>query len=143
MIRSVAAIVALATLASPALAKDINVKMLNTGPGGAMVFDPPFVKASVGDTVHFLAAPSHNAELIPTMLPAGVPASSGKMNQSFDLKVTVPGVYGVRCKPHYSMGMVALVQVGNGPSSNLASARAAKLPGLAAKRMQVLLARAR
>ena len=25
---------------------------------------------------------------------------------------TVPGVYGVKCKPHYGMGMVALVVVG-------------------------------
>jgi len=144
MTRLVTAALLVAAFAStPALAKDINVKMLTSGPGGAMVFDPPFVKANVGDTVHFLASPSHNAELIAGMVPAGVPLSGGKMNQGFDLKLTAPGVYGIKCKPHYAMGMVALIQAGSGPSRNLPAARTVALPGLAAKRMAPLLASAR
>ena len=54
-----------------------------------------------------------------------------------------PGVYGVECMPHASMGMIGLVQAGKGPSPNLAAARAVKLPPLAAKRMAPLLAQAR
>ena len=38
---------------------------------------------------------------------------------------------------------VALVQVGNGPSANLAAAKAAKLAPFAAKRMTPLLAQAK
>lgn len=134
---------AILVLASPASAKTINVKMLTTGPGGSMVFDPPFVKAAVGDTIHFIAQPTHNAELIAGMAPAGVPITAGKMNQSFDLKLTKAGIYGIKCKPHFAMGMVAVIQAGNGPSPNLAAAKAKTLPGLAAKRMTAYLAKAK
>ncbi|CAN5369365.1 pseudoazurin [soil metagenome] len=131
-------------VATPALAKDVVVHMKNQGVGGAMVFEPAFVKAMPGDTVHFVPTdPSHNAETIPTMLPAGVAPTKGAMNKEFILKVTTPGLYGIKCLPHYSMGMVALVQVGKGPSSNLAAAKAVKLAPLAAKRMNPLLAQAK
>lgn len=134
----------LAVAASPAAAKEIVVHMKNQGAAGAMVFEPAFVKAMPGDTVKFVPIdPSHNAETIPTMLPAGVVPSKGGMNKEFVLPVTTPGIYGIKCMPHYSMGMVALVQVGNGPSANLAAARAAKLPPFAAKRMTPMLAQAK
>ena len=77
------------------------------------------------------------------MLPDGVAPSSGLMNKEFVLPVTKPGIYGIKCKPHYAMGMVAVVQVGNGPSANLAAAKAVKVPGLAGKRMAAALAQAK
>lgn len=132
------------TLAGPASAREIVVQMKNQGAAGAMVFEPAFVKAQPGDTVKFVPTDkSHNAETIATMLPPGVTATKGKMNQEFVLQATAPGLYGIKCLPHYSMGMIALVQVGNGPSPNLAAARAAKLPPLAAKRMMPMLAKAK
>lgn len=144
MKRVALSLVVAATLAGPAFAKDINVQMKTSGKDGMMVFEPAFVKAQPGDTIHFLPTnPSHNAETIPTMLPDGVAPSSGQMNKEFTLTVTKPGIYGIKCKPHYAMGMVAAVQVGNGPSPNLAAAKAAKLPGLAAKRMTAALAQAK
>lgn len=134
----------LGAVAAPALAKDHVVQMKNSGKAGAMVFEPAFVQAAPGDRVKFVPTdPSHNAETIATMLPDGVAPSAGAMNKEFVLTVSKPGVYGIKCKPHYSMGMVALVQVGKGPSANLAAARAAKLPPLAAKRMTPLLAQAK
>ncbi len=139
-----AAAALLALTATPAFAKEIVVKMKNQGAAGAMVFEPAFVKAMPGDTVRFLPSdPSHNAETIPTMLPAGVAPVKGGMNKEFVLPVKTPGLYGIKCMPHYSMGMVALVQVGNGPSPNLAAARAVKLPPFAAKRMTPMLAQAK
>jgi pseudoazurin len=139
-----AAAALLALTATPAMAKEVVVKMKNQGAAGAMVFEPAFVKAMPGDTVRFVPSdPSHNAETIPTMLPAGVAPSKGGMNKEFVLPVTTPGLYGIKCMPHYSMGMVALVQVGNGPSANLAAARAVKLPPFAAKRMTPMLAQAK
>lgn len=126
--------------ASPALAKDITVQMKNQGKDGMMVFEPAFVKASVGDTVHFVPTDtSHNAETIAGMLPDGVEHTIGGMNKEMVLKIDKPGLYGIKCKPHYTMGMVALVQAGKSPA-NLTTARAVKLPGLAAKRMTPLLA---
>ena len=40
-----------------------------------------------------------------------------------------PGVYGVRCKPHYGMGMVAMVVVGT--PANIDQAKAVSHPGKA------------
>ncbi|WCT73201.1 pseudoazurin [Sphingomonas naphthae] len=133
-----------ALAATPALAKDYTVQMKNQGAAGMMVFEPAFVKAMPGDTIHFVPTDtSHNAETIAGMLPDGVEHTIGGMNKEMTLKVDKPGLYGIKCKPHYTMGMVALVQVGKGPSANLATAKAAKLPGLAAKRMAPLLAQAK
>lgn len=144
MLKFAFAALLLAGAATPALAKDIVVHMKNQGAAGAMVFEPAFVKAQPGDVVHFVPTdPSHNAETIPNMLPAGVTPSKGQMNKEFVLPVKTPGVYGIKCMPHYSMGMIALVQVGNGPSPNLAAAKAVKLAPFAQKRMIPLLAKAK
>ena len=139
-----AALSASIIFSAPASAKDYIVYMKDQGAGGAMVFEPAFVKAMPGDTIKFMPTnATHNAEILPTIMPAGVTVTKGAMGKEFDLKVTVPGLYGIKCMPHYSMGMVALIQVGNGPSANLAAARAVKLPPLANKRMAPLLAAAK
>lgn len=138
------ALAATAVLLSPlpAAAKDIVVHMKNQGADGAMVFEPSFVKASPGDTIRFMPTnPSHNAETIPNMLPAGVAPVKGAMNKEMTLTVTKPGLYGIKCMPHYSMGMVALVQVGKPTPADIAAAKAVKLPPFAAKRMTAALAK--
>jgi pseudoazurin len=135
-----AALVTLAPLS--AQGRDIVVHMKNQGADGAMVFDPSFVKAAVGDTIHFKPTdPSHNAETLPNMLPAGATPMKGAMNKEAVMTVTKPGLYGIKCMPHYSMGMVALVQVGKADPAALAAARAVKLPPFAAKRMTAALAK--
>jgi pseudoazurin len=136
------AVAVLALSPAAASAKDIVVHMKNSGADGAMVFEPSFVKAAVGDTVTFKPTnPSHNAETIPTILPAGATAMKGAMNKEVTLTVTKPGLYGIKCMPHYSMGMVALVQVGKPSAADIAAAKAVKLPPLAAKRMTAALAK--
>ena len=118
-------------VAGPAAAKDVQVKMLNKGPGRAMVFSPEVVKIAPGDTVTFVATDKgHNAEIISTMLPAGAAPFKGKMNQNLIVKFTKPGTYGYKCLPHYGMGMVGAVIVGNG-APNAAQAKAASHPGKA------------
>ena len=103
--------------ASPAFAKDIIVHMNTKGPSGAYVFEPAFVQAAVGDKVHFVPSDgTHNGELIAGMMPAGVAPQKGPMGKEFVLTVSKPGLYGVECLPHFSMGMVGLVQAGPGPS---------------------------
>jgi pseudoazurin len=124
----------------PSAAKEIIVHMKNQGAEGAMVFEPGYVKAAVGDTIRFMPTnPSHNAETIATILPAGVAATKGALNKEMTLTVSKPGLYGVKCMPHYSMGMVALVQVGKVAPEQLAAAKAVKLPTFAAKRMTAYL----
>ena len=51
-----------------------------------MVFEPAFVKANVGDIVHFVpTSPGHNVEAIDGMLPQGVAPFAGAMEKPFDL----------------------------------------------------------
>ena len=141
--RSALAIIGGLAMASamPAAAKDITVHMKNKGADGAMVFEPSFVKAAPGDVIHFQPTdPSHNAETISTMVPAGATPMKGAMNKEAVLTVSKPGLYGIKCMPHYSMGMVALVQVGKPTAADVTAAKAVKLPPFAAKRMNAALA---
>lgn len=118
-------------VAAPAAAKDVQVKMLNKGNGRTMVFSPEIVRINPGDTVTFVATDKgHNAEIISGMLPAGAAPFKGKMNQNLTVKFTKPGVYGYKCLPHYGMGMVGAVVVGNA-SANLAAASKVSHPGKA------------
>ncbi|OYW38318.1 MAG: hypothetical protein B7Z35_07670 [Hydrogenophilales bacterium 12-61-10] len=87
-----------------------------------------------------IAAPAAAKEITVKMLNKG---AEGAMGKDFVLKAGKPGLYGIKCLPHFSMGMVALVQVGNGPSANLAAAKAVKLSPLATKRMTAYLAKAK
>ena len=63
------------------------------------------------------------------MLPDGAEPFAGKMSAEVDVTFDKPGVYGIRCKPHYSLGMVALVVVGD--PVNLDAAKAVKQVGKA------------
>jgi pseudoazurin len=130
-------------LATPALAADFEVKMLNKGSDGQnMVFEPAFLKVQPGDTVRFVPADKgHDAETIPGMLPEGAQAFKGKISQEVAVTFDKPGVYGYRCVPHFGMGMVGLIEVGDA-SANLAAAEQAKMPPLAKKRMATLFTQA-
>lgn len=129
------AIPALCLGLSAANAAEHEVKMLNKGAEGPMVFEPSFIRAEPGDVIHFVVADkSHDVESIKGMLPEGVEPFKGELNKPYDLTVTTPGVYGVKCTPHFAMGMVALIQVGGAPA-NLDAAKAVKLPKKAKERM--------
>ncbi|MAZ18064.1 MAG: pseudoazurin [Ahrensia sp.] len=119
-------------MASQANAAEYTVEMLNKGEKGVMVFQPDFVKAEVGDTIRFVPTDKgHNVESIKGMLPDGADAFKGKFGQEVVLTVEKEGVYGVKCMPHYAMGMVALIEVGT--ATNSEQAAAVKHPGKAGK----------
>ena len=130
---------ALAVAILPATAADYQVKMLNKGAKGMMVFEPDLVKVQPGDTVTFVATDAgHDAMSVPGMLPDGAQPFEGKIGKDVTVTFTQPGVYGIKCKPHYVMGMVGVVVVGD-PSSNLEAAKKAKNPGKAGKLFTELL----
>ncbi len=109
----IAAGLAALLLAPAAHAENFDVLMLNKGADGAMVYEPAFVKAAVGDTITFISTDKgHNAEAIKGMLPQGVEAFKSDMGKDYVLTLTAEGLYGVKCTPHFSMGMVALIQAG-------------------------------
>lgn len=122
-----------------AWAAEHEVHMLNKGEKGAMVFEPDFIQAAPGDTIRFIPTDkTHNAETLPKMLPEGAEPFKGKVNQEVVITLTQEGVYGIKCQPHYSMGMVALVVVGK--PVNLEAAKAVKHPGIARKRFEAIFA---
>jgi pseudoazurin len=135
-----AAILGASALGASAAEHVIN--MLNKGADGtAMVFEPSYVKAAVGDTVKFVPVDKgHFSVPLPGMWPEGVAEAKGKMNQEFVVTLEKDGIYGFKCTPHYAMGMVALVQVGTGVVDD--KIKAIKLPGKAGERMAKILEQA-
>jgi len=113
-IAMLAAVVAVLVLTGGARAAEVEIKLLNKGTEGTpMVFEPAFVKIAPGDTVKFLSTDKgHNAESIKGMLPEGATPFVGKNNEDIAVKFEQEGVYGIKCLPHYGMGMVAMIVVG-------------------------------
>jgi pseudoazurin len=121
-------------------AAEVVVKTLNSGPGGAMVFDPAFVKLAPGDSIKLVATDKgHNIETIKGMAPEGAAPVKTVVGKDDTITFDKPGVYGFKCTPHYLMGMVALVVVGD-DRSNLEAAKAVQHGKLAQKRFEPLFA---
>ncbi|TIS55546.1 MAG: pseudoazurin [Mesorhizobium sp.] len=136
---AIAAALAASVLAGAAQAADHQVQMLNKGEKGVMVFQPDFVQAALGDTVTFVPTDKgHDAESIKGMIPDGAEPFKGKPGEQITVTLDKEGVYGVKCTPHYGMGMVALIVVGK--PVNLAQAAAVKQSGKAKKAFEALLA---
>ena len=126
-------------VAGTASAAEHEVRLLNKGESGRMVFEPALLRVAPGDTVVFKAVDrGHNAETIRGMLPKGAEAFKGRMSKDLSVTFTTEGVYGYKCMPHYAMGMVGLIVVGD-PSANIETAAAAKLPGKARTKMTALI----
>jgi len=115
MTRILASATALALLiGGAAFAETHEVKMLNKGSDGdRMVFEPAFLEIAPGDTVKFIATErGHNAESLLEMMPEGADAFKGKINEEIEVTLDAEGLYGIQCKPHYAMGMVMTIAVG-------------------------------
>ena len=111
LLTSAAVIVA---LGGAAAAETFEVAMLNKGESGRMVFEPASLRIAPGDTVKFIASTKgHNAESVDGMAPEGTESFVGKINEEIEVTLTEPGFYGIKCKPHYAMGMVMVVAVGD------------------------------
>jgi len=110
-------------IAGGANAAEVEVKMLNKGAEGMMVFEPALIKVAPGDTVKFVATDKgHNAETIKGMLPDGAATFIGKNGEDIAVKFDQAGIYGVKCAPHYGMGMVAMIVVGTPSNEEQAKA---------------------
>jgi pseudoazurin len=68
-------------------AENYEIKMLNQGSEGYMVFEPSVLKIKKGDTVTFKATDAaHNSASIKGMIPSGAEDWNGKLSQ--DISVT-------------------------------------------------------
>lgn len=118
------------------------VMMLNAACNDANVlnvFEPAILWIEQGDSVTFIPTDDgHNAASKRGMIPDGAEPWNGSVDEKLTVTLTVPGIYGYLCLPHYEMGMVGLIVVGN-DLSNLADAKKARHPGEARKAMRALL----
>ena len=119
-----------------------EIKMLNkskTDPKMKMVFEPSYVLAVSGDCIKFIpTSKGHNAETIKGMIPKGAKKFKSKMNKELMVKLEIEGLYGIKCKPHYQMGMIALIQVGEASESVIKQAAKVKHRGKAKDRFKGL-----
>src|SRR5690606_42116794 len=80
--------------AAAAQTANVDVKMLNKGAEGAMVFEPAYIKANPGDTITFLPVDKgHYVESVKGMMPEGAEPFKSKFNETFTVTVTEPGAY--------------------------------------------------
>lgn len=102
-------------LATPALAEDIYIEMLNKRDDGAkMVYGTDIARVEVGTTITWIpTSKGHNVEFIAGPEGWDLPKKS-KNGKEVAITFDQPGVYLYQCTPHKTMGMIALVVVGDG-----------------------------
>ena len=127
----------MASLSVPAFAEDMTIEMLNKRDDGAkMVYSEDIARIDVGDTITWLPkSKGHNVEFIAG--PDGWEApKKSKNGKEVAITFDTPGVYLYQCTPHASMGMIALVVVGDGDND----ISKAKVRGKSKKKLKALLA---
>ena len=129
----------LATLSTSAFAADTTLEMLNKRDDGAkMVYSQDITRIDLGDTITWVPADKgHNVEIIAAPEGFDIPKKS-KLNKEVAITFDTPGVYLYQCTPHKSMGMIALVIVGE-DTSNLDAVADAKVRGKSKKKLKELL----
>ena len=127
----------MALFATTAYAEDMTVEMLNKRDDGAkMVYSEDIARIDVGDTITWVpTSKGHNVEFIAG--PDGWKApKKSKLNKEVKITFDTPGVYLYQCSPHKSMGMIAIVVVGDGDND----ISGAKVRGKSKKKLKELLA---
>lgn len=127
-----------------AFAETIEVQMLNENDAGdRMVFSQELIRAKVGDVIRFVPTDrSHNAQSVRSALPEGQDDFKGRVNKEVEYLVTDTGLTAVICLPHQSMGMVALIVVGN-DLSNEAQILDVRIPGQGKDKIAALIEEAK
>jgi len=125
--------------AGQALAEDTTVEMLNKRDDGAkMAYSQDITRIDVGDTVTWVpTSKGHNVHFIAGPEGWDLPKKS-KNNKEVAITFDTPGVYLYQCTPHATMGMIALVIVGE-DTSNLDDITSMKLRGKSKKKMKSIL----
>ena len=124
-------------MAAPALAEDVTIDMLNKREDGAkMVYSEDIARIDVGDTITWLpTSKGHNVEFIAGPDGWDAPKKS-KLSKEVAITFDTPGVYLYQCTPHKTMGMIAIVVVGDGDND----ISGAKVRGKSKKKLKELLA---
>lgn len=80
----------------------------------ATAFDPVAIRINPGDTVRWNNMVGHNVNTqgMGDLIPEGAEHFTSKMGEDYSRKFDVEGVYIYKCDPHYAMGMVGAIIVG-------------------------------
>lgn len=114
--KMLAATLVVGLMAAPLYAETYEVGMYTRSENGPMIFEPQFLAIEPGDSVHFVPVQGgHNAATIDGMIPEGAEPFRSKISKELTVTLTEEGLYGIKCSPHYVMGMVMLIEVG-GPT---------------------------
>ncbi|MAC03443.1 MAG: pseudoazurin [Gammaproteobacteria bacterium] len=118
----------LLSFSSIAFSAEHEIKMLNFGSEGGMVFEPGFLKVNVGDKVNFVAVDiSHNTESVEGLIPAGATSWKGEINENVSVVIDKEGVYVYQCTPHIILGMVGVIQAGEPVNKDAVMANVGKI----------------
>ena len=131
----------MASLSVPAFAEDMTIEMLNKRDDGAkMVYSEDIARIDVGDTITWTPnSKGHNVEFIAG--PDGWEApKKSKLSKEYAFTFDTPGVYLYQCTPHKSMGMIAIVVVGELTQEGVDAIKGAKVRGKSKKKLKALLA---
>jgi len=122
--------------AKTVFAGDLTIEMLNKRDDGAkMVYGTDIARVEVGTTITWIPKQKgHNVEFIAG--PDGWKApKKSKINEEVSITFDTPGVYLYQCTPHATMGMIALVVVGDGDND----VSKAKVRGKSKRKLKELL----
>ena len=124
-------------IASPAIASDVTVEMLNKdADGNRMVYSQEIIEIAAGSTVKWVPTDKgHNVEMVASPNDMKFKSKNGK---EASVTFETPGIYYYWCTPHKGMGMIGLVVVG-GDTSNKAQISKAKAIGKSKKKLKALL----
>ena len=124
---------------SPVFANTFTVDMLNVrADGQSMVYSEDVLKVAVGDTVTWVPKDKgHNVEFIIGPNAIELPKKS-RINQEFTYTFEKPGVYFYQCTPHKSMGMIAVVIVGE-DLTNLDKVKNVRVFGKSKRKLEEIL----
>jgi len=128
-------------LSTPALAADMTIEMLNKRDDGAkMVYSQDIATIDIGDTITWVpTSKGHNVEFIAGPDGWDAPKKS-KLSKEYTYTFDTPGVYLYQCSPHKTMGMIAIVIVGEMTQEGVDAIKGAKVKGKSKKTLKALLA---
>jgi len=107
-------------------AAEHEIRMVNMGSSGQMVFEPAVLQVAVGDRVTFLPTdPEHDS--ISVVTPEGANTWHGQRNETVTVTINKEGIYLFKCAPHFYFGMVGLIQAGEALNLNDINKAAVKM----------------
>lgn len=121
---------------TPVFGEDSTIEMLNKRDDGAkMVYSADIARVEVGTSITWIpTSKGHNVEFIAGPDGWDLPKKS-KNGKEVTITFDTPGVYLYQCTPHKTMGMIALVVVGEGDND----VSDAKVRGKSKKKLKELL----